>query len=309
MDRNLDKTLQITKETEFKSLYSWSIQEVDAEGNVGKDKYIPFRWSLFFDALNISYLAQLKREDADVEDDIDDIRYLNIDDGKIHADLSLNARGESFAPDIRFFGSDRNINNFSLTIFPVSSHKKEEEACYLWGFPETEHEWDFQREVSPDAIYVEMYVNLERFIELKELVIAKSLSGLNISISRAEGLYSEWSPSIRPTDIKVLTTDNKDIQIKDDELKNLETSPVGKVPEWTLNVNTNQEFVFPKIVDEDVPDLFDDEAEELDTLTKEEYFQKVTNAELNKITTTLAQAKTFAYIVIGLLVVIALSLI
>ena len=76
-----------------------------------------------------------------------------------------------------------------------------------------------------------------------------------------------------------------------------------------MNVNTNQEFVFPKIVDEDVPDLFDDEAEELDTLTKEEYFQKVTNAELNKITTTLAQAKTFAYIVIGLLVVIALSLI
>ena len=75
MDRNLDKTLQITKETEFKSLYSWSIQEIDAEGNVGKDKYIPFRWSLFFDALNISYLSQLKREDADVEDDNDYIKH------------------------------------------------------------------------------------------------------------------------------------------------------------------------------------------------------------------------------------------
>ena len=114
MDKNLDKTLQITKETEFETLYSWSIQEVDAEGNVGKDKYIPFGWSLFFDALNISYFSQLKREDADAEDDEDDIRYLNIDDGKIHADLSFNARGATFAPDIRFFGSDRNINNFSF---------------------------------------------------------------------------------------------------------------------------------------------------------------------------------------------------
>ena len=298
MDKEkLIKTLQITKEIEYESLYPWSIQEVDAEGNVEKDKYIPFRWTLFFDATNIAYFFNTTRRKGEEEDS-----------RRIRADLSLDTNGYIFPPKISFFGTDSNIDNIEMSISPVSEFKDAEEALYFHGIPM----YKYENEIQSDAISIDMYLNDEKFNELKDLVIAKTISGLSIRVTGVEGLYAPWSPSIKPDEIKVLSMDNGVIEIKDDELKDLKIPRSELVSEWGLHYKTDMEFVSQKIEDEDIEGLYEEEEEEEEEeeiLTQRDYYQEVANAELYKISNILSQTPIYAYIIIGLLVVIALILI
>lgn len=50
MDYNLENKILLSEDSEYKNLYSWSLQEFNKEGEkIGKDQ-IPWCWSLYFTA-------------------------------------------------------------------------------------------------------------------------------------------------------------------------------------------------------------------------------------------------------------------
>ena len=62
MDYQLDRKIYLTSDIEYKSLYSWCLQELDEEGvKIGHDQ-IPFAWGNRFVASNLRYSVQMRGE-------------------------------------------------------------------------------------------------------------------------------------------------------------------------------------------------------------------------------------------------------
>jgi len=70
MDFHLERGLRLHTKSEHKPLYSWAINEIDAEGQkIGEDQ-IPWRWTLYFTATscvlddNIDVKSHRQKEEA-----------------------------------------------------------------------------------------------------------------------------------------------------------------------------------------------------------------------------------------------------
>ena len=65
MDFHLDYKIRLKQESEYKSLYPWALQELSDNGeSVGNDQ-IPWIWSLYFTASDVSYISSLRIEEPD----------------------------------------------------------------------------------------------------------------------------------------------------------------------------------------------------------------------------------------------------
>lgn len=66
-------------------------------------------------------------------------------------------------------------------------------------------EIDFRTETEDDILQISLGVSSERFNELRELVNHVHPDVFVIRLGRVSGFYSEWSPSVSTTRVKVLT--------------------------------------------------------------------------------------------------------
>lgn len=307
-EKSLKKTLHLVNNPD--SIEKWSLNE-GLDGKIEEHGYIPWDLSLSFLAKNLHYGFVSERElDAEVDEDEED--FYNIVTEVIRAELEFNERSSLFLP-FTFFGTDRDIKDFSLAIYKRQEIDKDlDEACYLWGVPEYEYEIDFRQEHQDDCLGIDLYMEGKKFDELKSLLVSKSLASLSISIKRVKGIYAPWTPSITPDALKVLTTDIK-IQTDDEKFKEElgdVLAPISKVSKWSVAWHTKQDLIFSESDDEE-EDWFDaigkdDEEEKVET--KEEYLINKTNRQLQQITKMLPQAKKFAYAVLILLALIAFAL-
>jgi hypothetical protein len=308
-EESLAKTVHLVKTPD--SVEKWSLNE-GSEGKINEHGYVPWSFSLGFQAKNLFYVSSSERElDVEIEDGEEDI--YNVDSEIIRADLEFDDRGSLYLP-ISFFGTNREITDISLAVYKRENKDKDlGEACYLWGVPEYQYELDFQEHEQGDAIGIDLYIEEKRFNELKSLVVTKSIALLYVSIERVRGIYAPWTPSIRPDEIKILTDQ---IKIQSDDKKYQEElgdilSPIHKVNKWSIAWRTNQELVFPKLnVDEEESwfDAIDKDDEEEKIESKEEYLLGKTNHQLQQITMMLSQTKRFVYGVLILLTLIFFAL-
>lgn len=218
MDLLLDRKIFLTTEREHKNLYSWCIQEYGTnDEKIGSDQ-IPWAWNNHFVATNLYYnlnfsgksknSSRLKFLDAN-RNEISKLKQRNIskqmpiDEGE---SIVAILKSENDETSYSMFGTDRTIKDIYLSIYKDSNQTKE--YCYAWGCPSYETEIDFRNLIEPDRIQFNLFIKAEKFNKILELLKTNNISQLKFTVSGVNGFYSEWSPSISTSQIKVLTHDS-----------------------------------------------------------------------------------------------------
>lgn len=206
MEYHTNRRIVLSTESEFKALYSWSLQELDVEGNkIGRDQ-IPWEWTLYFTATELALNDTLTIADYRCEDDSQSgFRERQ----HIRAKLAPGdpwEGGRSRDPAYSMFGTDRTISVFELFIERLSG-EEERERCTAWGSVSYTFENDFRDETTDDTVVFHLHVRPETFDRYIAKIGASEVDEAVLRVSQVAGFYSDWSPAISTHDIKVLTAD------------------------------------------------------------------------------------------------------
>lgn len=235
MEHHTDRRVILSTDSEYKSLYSWSLQELDAEGQkIGLDQ-IPWAWTLYFTATELALSDTLT-----IEPDYrgEDGTQSNVRDRQnIRAKLAPGDpwdRSRSRYPTFSMLGTDRTISNFQLFIERLEGDEDKERST-VWGSVSYTFDLDFQDETSGDEIIFQLYVRPETFARYAAKVSAGEVDEAVLQISHVDGFYSDWSPGISTDDVKVLTS-HKEHAVEVPESCDLVPPRLGKVGEVELHL-------------------------------------------------------------------------
>ena len=164
MDYHLEHGLRLHTEPKHKSLYSWAIQEIDAQGKqIGSDQ-IPWQWTVFFTATscvladNIEIESRFRAGETAAPPEIEQRQV-------IRAQLRPGSPydGEYFdQTTFSMFGTGRAIKSFQLEIHPIAD-PAEQQRCSAWGSVSYTTEIDFRNDTSDDCIFFYLFVKPETF--------------------------------------------------------------------------------------------------------------------------------------------------
>lgn len=219
MEDHFNRTILFNDQSELKNLYAWSINEHNEAGEkVGRD-YIPWEWTLYFRAKNVTLNDNTKIGD----------RYAREGDEpgakvrrSIAADLYPDGTGR-YAPRYSMFGTDRTITDFNLFIEEADAKG---DRCHVWGGVSYTSDIDFRDVTLPDTVTFYFYVSRERFDQYAARIAAGDVDSLVARFGNVAGFYADWSPGITTDKIKVLTRDKKH------EVEGAhETIPLGRLGE------------------------------------------------------------------------------
>lgn len=231
MDYRIEKKIHFSKESEYQSLYKWSLNEIEKDGKTGSN-LVPWGWTFSFTASDLRVVRRV--EIGDIYDQ-DEPRRGTTETITILGDLfSGNCRdGENLEDVTNFsmFGTDRVIKKFDLNIYEAD--EGEDENCSLWGSPSYEYEIDFSSDISDDVVVVNLHLNAKRFRDFVRLIESKQVDYAFVRLSGVSGFYSEWSPSIRTSKVKVLTSSH---DVEGLEGKEIEPPKLGSVNEFGISL-------------------------------------------------------------------------
>lgn len=263
MEYLLERKVKINKEPEYKSLYSWCLNEFDDNDKVIGRDLVPFAWRFWFTGTSLSVTTKLDVE-RDFETDKSKASTSKSIRGKFYSGICFD--GKNLADEVVFsvFGTARTIKEFSVSISEAKSDK--EEVCWFTAFPSYESEGaEFQKEIENDYAGFDIYVHAEKFNELVKLVESRSLNSVSFSVKGVDGVYAEWTPTIKTYVAKFLTSSNVIEGIGETEF---ECPTVSKVEEFSINftsqtsLNLKQNLPsidFSKAFDDNFEDDFEDE--------------------------------------------------
>lgn len=235
MDFHIDRKVILNQESEYESLYNWSLQELDAEGNkIGRDQ-IPWDWTLYFTATELALLDHFEIG-QDYESDDPEKKTVSeqqsivakLSPGDTRVDRPLLGTGYSM------FGTDRNITDFSLNIRPITE-EEEQEKCMAWGCVSYTAEADFIDETNPDTVLFYLSVSQATFARYAAMISSAEVDEAVFSVSGVAGFYSEWTPSISTNSIKVLTR-GREHEVHIPELCKIDPPRLGEVSETNLHL-------------------------------------------------------------------------
>jgi hypothetical protein len=236
MEYHLNRTIRLSLESEYKNLYSWSLQEVSGAGEqIGMDQ-VPWPWSLIFSASELRYNKTLRIErEADPNDILPSSAGVSNTES-ISAVLhpgAIRANG-NFEREATFsmFGTDRVIENFSLIIQQLQKDDSKD-VCSMWGCVSYTSEIDSRTKTEDDILQISVAVSSERFKELRELVNHVKPDVLVVRLGRVAGFYSEWSPSVSTNRIKVLTSESEH-KVESPDGCDVDPPRLGEVGEFAL---------------------------------------------------------------------------
>lgn len=252
MDYHLDHRTRLSQEGEYKNLYSWSLQEVATNGEqIGLDQ-VPWRWSLNFYASELRYTKEVKIKRESAPEDIPRTSEGVSSAESIYAVLHSgkpSANG-TFVHEATYsmFGTNRQIENFSLVIQPLEGVESKD-ACVVWGGISYTSEVDFRTETEDDILQIYVTVSSERFNELRDLVNHVRPDVFLIRLGRVAGFYSEWSPSVTTNRIKVLT-DETEHKVEVPEGCEVTPPRLGGVGEFSLTMMSRNSLELGRDSDE-----------------------------------------------------------
>ena len=248
MDYHLEREIILNNEAEHGGLDEWSLEEFDSEGVKIISNQIPWDWSFRF------FISELRLTQGvgffeDEEDEVEKKEWKFQGSEAIFANFHPGycSDGKLLESDTRFsmFGTNRHISAFSLRISKVE--KEEDERCRIWGGVSYTSEIDFRNETSPDSIEILLCLSEARFNKLAGLISRKEIDVARLCLSRVSGFYSEESPSIRTSNVKVLAG-GREQEVKIPDGCGIEPPRLGKVGEFDLTfisrckLNPKQDF-------------------------------------------------------------------
>lgn len=241
MKHHLERKISLSTESEFKTLYNWSLQETDDDGKkVGRD-LIPWGWTLTFTATEISLVGSLsirpphRRDGASGSNEVRDGE-------SIRAKLrpgDVRGGGGWHEPSYSMFGTKRTITEFTLFIEKLAT-EDEQERCEAWGAVSYTIDHDFRDETSDDTVTFHLYVRPDRFDRYAADVRAGRVDEAVLQLGGVSGFYSDWSPSISTNYIKVLTDYEKEHSVSIPEACEISPPRLGKIDKaelWMRKVN------------------------------------------------------------------------
>ena len=244
---HLDRSLRLATDTKHKSLYAWAINEVDQSGEVVGSDQIPWRWSLYFTATELVFAQELEiREPYRPSEgrgisrplpgeppEINHRAYINL---KLRPGDSRKTPIQSRQTSYRMFGTDRIISDFTLTISPLDS-ENDTENCFAGGFVRETIDVDFRDEILNDSVYFYLKVKPSTFEQYAARISAGTAEQIVLLVGGVAGFYSEWSPSISTSEVKVLVR-GEEHQLDVPADLDFEPPRLGSVGEARLYINT-----------------------------------------------------------------------
>ena len=244
MDYNLENKILLSEESEYKSLYSWSLQEFNKEDKkIGRD-LIPWNWSVYFTASELCHNYSFgihKSENANADIEPNKIKE-NIF-GILHSGVCRDGKNLEAGIVYSMFGTDRRINHFRLTI-SKAENSWDKETCYIHGFVSYTAEVDFREETTNDDVYINLVLMPQQFNTIVELIKTKQLDILEIHLKNVSGFYSDWSPSVSTNYIKILT-DSETHRVVMQEGCKINPLRLGSVSEFNMSI-TQRHILNPK---------------------------------------------------------------
>jgi hypothetical protein len=244
VDYHLERGLRLITEPEHKSLYSWAISEIDAEGRQVGDDQIPWEWTLNFTAtscvLSDSIDIDPKFRMGDTTPAPPEVVQRQFIRATLHPGHPRD--DGSFFRETMFamFGTDRIIKRFQLEIHPIADPTKQEK-CTAWGSVSYTTDIDFRNETMDDCIVFYLHVKPETFARYGAKVAHGLVDEMILSVKSVAGIYSEWSPSISTGNVKVLTRgDEQKITLPPGH--QFEPPRLGQVGGAELFINRRLEF-------------------------------------------------------------------
>lgn len=307
MDYLLERKIKVSTESEFKSLYKWSLIELDENNVKTNGDWVPFTWSLWFTATNIEVHTKLSIEDSRKnEEDIDNkkststqIKYIS---GKLVSGFVRD--GSELQDKVRYsmFGTSRIVTEFNLSI--KEANDDEIEGCTLYAFPSYESEGaEFQTEIEPDYIGFDVRVSKNKLSELISLIESKAVNNVGLHVSGVDGIFSHWTPTIVTSTAKVLS---RNCDIVNKEEVDIEIPYVGNVREFNLTFSAKKELY--KLAQDD--DSFDAYASSVTPQSVNNDWRSTDEADFLKNFRPLAKeiksVKTLLWFVFGAVVFILL---
>lgn len=205
MDHHYDRRIIFSTDREYKNLYPWSLKELDAEGGqLGRD-WIPWSWTLYFKAKDISL-----RETWSTQD-----RYpVDPSKGKSEAKERKFIRAELYPdaqvrwpPSYSMLGTDRNVSKFFLHIEQIPDD--EDERCTAYGVVSYTTEIDFRDVTDDDSLWIYFHFHAATFARYAQRITSAEVDSLTVRVGSVAGFYSDWSPSSTTDNIRILTADSE----------------------------------------------------------------------------------------------------
>lgn len=213
LEYHLEQRIVLDRESEFKNLYQWSLQEFDQEGKkIGRDQ-IPWAWDLYFMATELT-LSDAVRVEEEYQFESDDTKLVNHASQSILAKLQPGRRGHrgTHHTSYSMFGTARQISDFRLIVEELAKADAQP-TCRAWGSVSYTMDFDFRDETFDDSVTFYLYVTSTTFAEYARKIQSGSINELIFRAGGVDGFYSDWSPSISTYHIKVLT-DHKEHEVE-----------------------------------------------------------------------------------------------
>lgn len=221
VEYQLENPVRVSTKSPHESLYSWFIEELDSTTKKVSPHYVPWGWNLYFDVTDLTVIRSLEFE-ADKTSDVRE---------HIHGRLFPQTTDRRAAATYSFFGTNRKIESFTLRI--VKS-KDDKESFHVFGSVGYEHEWDFENLLQGDSVEVEIVLPASRFDRLASFIEDGRSKGI-VTLGAVEGFYSEWSPSIRTKNIKILAN-LKDQKVTTDGAAEITPPVLGKLGSFSFRL-------------------------------------------------------------------------
>ncbi len=235
LEFHLERKIRLSEASKYKSLYKWCLQELDEDGNqIGADQ-IPSEWSHHFTGNNLAYSTSIGS--VGLPEDEDNPSELCKMQEFIFATLRPGVfRGGKWenATEFSMFGTKRTIRHFCLRIEKLKRDDPSE-GCRIWGSASYTFETDHRDETTDDAVEVHLFISTDKFDRIADMIRKNEVDALHLHLGRICGFYSEWSPSVNTTRVKLLAADSAQ-QVMCREDCDIVPPRLGDVGEFDLQV-------------------------------------------------------------------------
>lgn len=261
MEHHLEHEIRLSEEGEYKSLYSWALQEFTKDGKSLGSSVIPWQWRLYFHATETRYSKEIELKHDPDEPDAEDQKSAG---ELIYAQLRPAPRGRGGkAATFSMLGTDRLIKDFSLSIRRLKDGETGQQ-CRMWGIVSYTTDFDFEDQTTPDCVGVEVALSAHNFDELRGLVEnGRANDELTLCLKGVAGFYSEWSPSIRTSDVKVLAEYPTDQPVVAPDDCTIEPPRLGDIQEFGLTFNRRSVIAVPQAAEPDQMEAGEDFDEDI----------------------------------------------
>jgi hypothetical protein len=236
MEYHFESDIRLNEESEYKSLYSWFLQECTKEGKALGSPLVPWQWTLWFDASRIQYSQVVEVEKAVP---LEEPGAESTQSAKEIISATLQPTPNSRygrAVSFSMFGTNRTIKEFSLTIRRLDDGQKSQYGN-MWGFVSYTADFDFEDETISDSLGVDISLTAQNFDAMRTLVQNGRINDeLTLSLQGVSGFYAEWSPAVRTNKVKVLTGGREHEVIVPDGC-NIEPPRLGALGAFRLSFN------------------------------------------------------------------------